>query len=83
MWVVEFRYNEFVVCNEQACPWDSQLREMRSESYMALGDPFKAASDIKALSKLIPDNTDAMYRLSMIYYQMGQAVDSLTYVLCP
>lgn len=56
---------------------------MRSESYMALGDPFKAASDIKALSKLIPDNTDAMYRLSMIYYQMGQAVDSLTYVLCP
>lgn len=62
----------------EACPWDSQLREMRSDAYMALGDPFKAAGDIKALSKLIPDNTDAMYRLSMIYYQMGQAVDSLT-----
>lgn len=47
---------------------------------MSMGDSFKAVGDIKALSKLIPDNTGAMYKLSLIYYEVGQATESLTYV---
>jgi len=38
---------------------------------------FKAVSDIKPTTKLIPDNTKGYYRLSKLYYVMGEADESL------
>ena len=32
------------------------------------------------LSRLIYDNTDAFYRMSMLYYHMGEAEDALRYL---
>ena len=31
-------------------------------------------------SRLVHDNTEAFYRMSMLYYRMGEAEDSLKYV---
>ena len=61
----------------QICPWDAELREIRAECYLAVGENFKAISDIRSTTKLISDNTDAYLKLSLIHYQMGDADDSL------
>ena len=62
------------------CPWDIQLREMRAQCYIKLGDFFKAVGDVRPTTKLIPDNTDAYLLLSSLYYRMGEADTSLTLV---
>ena len=36
----------------------------------------------RMLSRLIYDNTDAFYRMSMLYYHMGEAEDALRYMYC-
>lgn len=59
------------------CPWDAELREIRANCYLAVGENFKAISDIRSTTKLISDNTDAFLKLSLIHYQMGDADDSL------
>jgi DnaJ family protein C protein 3 len=61
----------------QICPWDAELREIRADCYIAIGENFKAISDIRSTTKLISDNTDAYLKLSHIHYQMGDADDSL------
>lgn len=61
----------------QICPWDAELREIRSDCYLAVGDNFKAISDIRSTTKLISDNTNAYLKLSQIHYTMGDAEDSL------
>ena len=33
-------------------------------------------------TKLINDNTEAFYRISQLYYSLGEEEDSLRYVLC-
>ncbi|CAF2982079.1 unnamed protein product, partial [Rotaria sp. Silwood2] len=60
------------------CPWSIKLRELRANSYLALGDTSKAVNDLKATSKLIPDNTQAFLKISQLLYLMGDADDSLT-----
>ena len=62
----------------QAVPWDPNLRELRAECYIAQGDFFKAIGDIRPTTKLRSDNTQAYYRLSTLYYEMGDADESLT-----
>lgn len=62
------------------CPWDLELREMRANCYLAIGDNFKAISDIRSTTKLLSDNTDAYLKLSLIHYQMGDAEDSLVQI---
>lgn len=42
------------------------------------GDASKAINDLKATAKLIPDNTQAFLRISLLLYQNGDADDSLT-----
>ena len=59
------------------CPWDAKLREMRADCYIKQGDYFKAVGDIRPTTKLIPDNTDAFFLLSSLYYNMGEADTSL------
>lgn len=61
----------------QTCPWSTEIHEYRSECYLNLGDPSKAALDISALAKLIPDNTKAYLKLCEIHYAMGEADQAL------
>jgi DnaJ family protein C protein 3 len=61
----------------ELCPWDANLRELRAEAYIAQGELFKAISDIRPTAKLVPDNTKAYLRLSLLHYQMGEEDESL------
>ncbi|XP_005100334.1 dnaJ homolog subfamily C member 3 [Aplysia californica] len=61
----------------EICPWDTDLREMRAECFIAQGELFKAISDIRPTAKLIPDNTKAFLRMSLLHYQMGEEEESL------
>uniref|UniRef100_A0A3B3D5L8 DnaJ homolog subfamily C member 3 n=1 Tax=Oryzias melastigma TaxID=30732 RepID=A0A3B3D5L8_ORYME len=59
------------------CVWDASSREMRAECYIQMGEMGKAVSDLKAASKLKNDNTQAFYKLSTIYYNLGDHEMSL------
>lgn len=61
----------------QTCVWDASSREMRAECYIQMGEMGKAVSDLKAASKLKNDNTQAFYKLSTIYYNLGDHEMSL------
>lgn len=50
---------------------------MRAECFVQLGEMGKAISDLKAASKLKNDNTPAFYKLSTIYYNLGDHEMSL------
>uniref|UniRef100_A0A3P9N1J9 DnaJ homolog subfamily C member 3 n=1 Tax=Poecilia reticulata TaxID=8081 RepID=A0A3P9N1J9_POERE len=62
------------------CVWDVTSREMRAECFIQMGEMGKAISDLKALSKLKNDNTQAFYKLSTIYYNLGDHEMSLNEV---
>uniref|UniRef100_A0A8C2ER12 DnaJ homolog subfamily C member 3 n=1 Tax=Cyprinus carpio TaxID=7962 RepID=A0A8C2ER12_CYPCA len=64
----------------QTCVWDADSREMRAECFIQLGEMGKAISDLKATSKLKSDNTQAFYKLSTIYYNLGDHEMSLNEV---
>uniref|UniRef100_A0A0L8H4S7 Uncharacterized protein n=1 Tax=Octopus bimaculoides TaxID=37653 RepID=A0A0L8H4S7_OCTBM len=61
----------------EICPWSPELKEIRSECYIALGDLLKAIHDIRPTTKLRNDNTAAFLKLSLLHYQLGEADDSL------
>lgn len=61
----------------QTCIWDVAAREMRAECFIQMGEAGKAISDLKAASKLKNDNTQAFYKLSTIYYNLGDHEMSL------
>ncbi|GCB60013.1 hypothetical protein scyTo_0012658, partial [Scyliorhinus torazame] len=63
----------------ETCVWDSELRELRAECYIQIDESGKAISDLKAASKLKHDNTEAFYKVSIIYYQLGDHEMSLGY----
>ncbi|KAI8740147.1 dnaJ subfamily C member 3 isoform X2 [Biomphalaria glabrata] len=64
----------------ELCPWDTDLREMRADAFIAQGEYFKAISDIRPTAKLTPDNTRAFFKMSLLHYKMGEEVDSLTQI---
>lgn len=64
-------------CFSQTCVWDVASREMRAECLIEMGEMGKAISDLKATSKLKNDNTQAFYKLSTIYYNLGDHEMSL------
>lgn len=66
-----------LLCRSQTCVWDVASREMRAECFIELGEMGKAISDLKATSKLKNDNTQAFYKLSTIYYTLGDHEMSL------
>ncbi|MBN3307650.1 DNJC3 protein, partial [Amia calva] len=61
----------------ETCAWDFGLRELRAECFIEMGEMGKAISDLKAASKLKSDNTEAFYKLSNIYYNLGDHEMSL------
>uniref|UniRef100_A0A8P4GQU6 DnaJ homolog subfamily C member 3 n=1 Tax=Dicentrarchus labrax TaxID=13489 RepID=A0A8P4GQU6_DICLA len=64
----------------ETCVWDVASREMRAECFIHMGEMGKAISDLKAASKLKSDNTQAFYKLSTIYYDLGDHEMSLNEV---
>ncbi|XP_008070305.1 dnaJ homolog subfamily C member 3, partial [Carlito syrichta] len=64
----------------EVCVWDAELRELRAECFIQEGEPRKAISDLKAASKLKNDNTEAFYKISTLYYQLGDHELSLSEV---
>uniref|UniRef100_F7H6J7 DnaJ homolog subfamily C member 3 n=2 Tax=Callithrix jacchus TaxID=9483 RepID=F7H6J7_CALJA len=64
----------------EVCVWDAELRELRAECFIKEGEPRKAISDLKAASKLKNDNTEAFYKISILYYQLGDHELSLSEV---
>ncbi|XP_034970370.1 dnaJ homolog subfamily C member 3 [Zootoca vivipara] len=62
------------------CVWAAEMRELRAECYIKEGEPGKALSDLKAAAKLKSDNTEAFYKISTIYYQLGDHEMSLSEV---
>lgn len=65
----------------KVCVWDAELRELRAECFIKEGEPRKAISDLKASSKLKNDNTEAFYKISTLYYELGDHELSLRLVL--
>lgn len=64
----------------ETCVWDVDSRELRAECFIQMGEMGKAISDLKAASKLKNDNTQAFYKLSTIYYNLGDHEMSLNEV---
>uniref|UniRef100_A0A4W4FPN7 DnaJ homolog subfamily C member 3 n=1 Tax=Electrophorus electricus TaxID=8005 RepID=A0A4W4FPN7_ELEEL len=62
------------------CVWDVDSRELRAECFIQMREMGKAISDLKAASKLRNDNTQAFYKLSTIYYNLGDHEMSLSEV---
>jgi DnaJ family protein C protein 3 len=58
-------------------PWDIKLREMRAEAYEKSGDLLGAISDLRATSKMRPDNTNAILKLSKLHFILGEPEESL------
>jgi len=61
----------------EICPWDPLLRQQRAECYEMLGEPMKAIGDLRPSLKLIPDNTDGYYKISLLHYLIGEPDESL------
>ncbi|XP_074601971.1 dnaJ homolog subfamily C member P58IPK [Brevipalpus obovatus] len=59
-------------------PWDSKLREMRSECFEKIGDFFNAISDLQATTKMNNDDTDGFLKLSKLHYEIGDVEESLS-----
>lgn len=74
-------YNPFATFDTrfllQSCQWNANLREKRAECYRYLGEGGKAAADLRATTKLLADPTDAYYKITIMYYQMGNVQQSL------
>lgn len=61
-------------------PWDPELRELRAEAYMGMGNLIHAISDIKSATRLKNDDTAGYFKLSDLYYQLGEAEEALNQV---
>lgn len=59
------------------CPWAPALREQRSQLYMSSGNMQHAIMDLRTATKLQVDNTDGHYKLSKLYYSIGEVTESL------
>uniref|UniRef100_A0A8C8GXC6 DnaJ homolog subfamily C member 3 n=1 Tax=Oncorhynchus tshawytscha TaxID=74940 RepID=A0A8C8GXC6_ONCTS len=89
-WVTQSRVNfdrkDYITAAAQldliieTCVWDVSSRELRAECFIQMGEMGKAISDLTAASKLKSDNTQAFYKLSTIYYHLGDHEMSLNEV---
>lgn len=59
------------------CTWDPDLHRRRAECRRRRGDIQNAISDIRAISKLVPDSTEAFLEISRMYYSIGDVQNSL------
>lgn len=61
----------------EICPWAAELREMRADCFVKVGDYHKAITDLRSLTKLINDNTEGYLKLSKMLYENGNSDESL------
>ncbi len=61
-------------------PWDPALRDMRSEAYLGMGNAVYAISDLRAGTKLRPDDTAGFYKMASLHYRLGEAEEALNEV---
>lgn len=47
-------------------PWDSKLRQKRSDCYLEVGDSVHAISDLRFTTKLNMDDTEGLYRSAKV-----------------
>lgn len=59
------------------CPWAPSLREQRSQLHISSGNMQHAIMDLRTATKLQSDNTDGYYKLSKLYYGIGEVSESL------
>ncbi|XP_046905230.1 dnaJ homolog subfamily C member 3b [Hypomesus transpacificus] len=61
-------------------PWDPDMRELRAECYIRLGEPRKAIQDLTPTARLRNDNRAAFLKLSTLHYSLGEHHESLNHV---
>ena len=61
----------------EACSWSAPLRELRADSYVAVGDLIAALSDLRATTKLVTDNRAGYLQIAQLHYRLGEAHESL------
>lgn len=59
------------------CPWAPSLREQRSQLHMHSGNVQHAIMDLRTATKLQADDMDGHYKLSKLYYSIGEVSESL------
>lgn len=59
------------------CPWAPSLREQRSQMHLSAGNMQHAIMDLRTATKLQADDTDGHYKLSKLYYSIGEVSESL------
>ncbi|VDN56877.1 unnamed protein product [Dracunculus medinensis] len=64
----------------EVCQWNAALYERRAKCYVKSGNIMKAISDYKIVSKLSPTETDPYFTLSKLYYDIGDAEESLSQI---
>ena len=69
------KYLQFLLF--QLIPWDPWLREIRADAYLGIGNTVHAISEMRAMTKLTSDNTDGLFKLANLHYQLGEADPSL------
>ncbi|XP_062305297.1 dnaJ homolog subfamily C member 3b isoform X2 [Osmerus eperlanus] len=60
--------------------WDPDMRELRAECYIRLGEPRKAIQDLTPTARLRNDNRAAFLKLSTLHYSLGEHHESLNHV---
>ncbi|XP_063990335.1 dnaJ homolog subfamily C member 3 [Diachasmimorpha longicaudata] len=58
-------------------PWSPELREHRADCHVAMENYLSAIPDMRASTKLLPDNTLGYFKLSTTLYQLGMVDESL------
>uniref|UniRef100_A0A7E4VN23 J domain-containing protein n=1 Tax=Panagrellus redivivus TaxID=6233 RepID=A0A7E4VN23_PANRE len=61
----------------EICQWDPDLHRKRSHCRRQRGDIQNAIADIRAISKLVPDSTEAYLEISRMYYEIGDIENAL------
>ncbi|RXG72663.1 DnaJ-like protein subfamily C member 3 [Armadillidium vulgare] len=64
----------------EASPWDSSMREMRCETFKAMGDTMSAIVELRTITKLTQDNTGGFLQLASLYYEVGDVDQALSEV---
>lgn len=62
-------------------PWSPELRELRAQSNLAIGDRLSAVSDFRSVNRLMQDGSDDLtthiFKLAELLYNLGHAADAL------
>eukprot|EP01137_Pigoraptor_chileana_P025261 Opistho-2@94474 len=61
----------------ELCPSYDKLRILRAQASIGLGDLMSAIGDLSRATKLNPDNADAHYTMSTLYFTRGEPTEAL------